>query len=204
MNKENILAFINYQYKPLTNDYSTQTLGIVWTTSIISSLACPNIVICLCAYLILDVILTIYTKKFLIKDRRPRSKFLFDGFCWTYISFILLIGSYFLLSTYVGENIWIFFILLAIEILNIIISFVIVNKIIKIGGYNKASKTNTSVYISLINAVLAAVVARALMTQLPSIPPYFVISVCMLIIAVLLSSLSVNFLKVYYYNKLLG
>lgn len=204
MNQENILAFINYQYKPLSNDYSTQILGIVWTVSILSSLACPCIVVFLCICLILDIILTIYTKKYLAKDKRPKSKFLFDGICWTYISFTLLIGSYFLLSSYAGENIWIFLILLSIEIINIIISFFVVNKIIERGGYNKGSKTNTSIYISLISAVLAAIVARILITQLPNIPSYFVISICMIVISVLLSSLSVNFLKVYYYNKLFG
>lgn len=202
MTKEDVLSFINFQYRPLTKDYTTQMLGITWTASMLSSLAYPAVFVFLCLYFILNLVLTIFTKKVLLKDKRPCSKFLFDGICWTYISIVILIASYFLLTFGTKGNLVIILVMFAIEVGSIIFTFFIVKYLIKKGAYKNQARNNTPIYISLISAGLSAVVARVMIAQLPDVSPFLVIAICMMVIAIILSSLSVNFLKFYYYNKL--
>lgn len=201
MTKEDVLSFINFQYRPLTGDYTTQMLGIAWTASMLSSLAYPSVFVSLCFYFLLNLVLTIYTKKVLLKDKRPSSKFLFDGICWTYISIVILIASYFLLTFGTEGNFVIILVMFAIEVGSVICTFFIVKYLIKKGAYKNQARNNTPIYISLISAGLSAVVARVMIVQLPDVSPFLVIAICMMVIAVILSSLSINFLKFYYYNK---
>ena len=202
MNKKNILDFLNFGYKPLTKKYIIQNLFITWFLSLLVAFVCFNISALVYGIIITNIIITIFLLFFIKKKAKQFIKFLFDGINFTYLSILLLLGSFLMFTYHQEKKLWIFLFMLLIWLINVFICVYICLRNVKNDNY-KAHKGNKNIFLySLMASGIAVILSRVFLSNLNQDFVPIILAIVLIVLSLLLSVCSINFLKVFYYFKI--
>lgn len=143
MTEQNIRNFINYHYQPLSASQIAARLITLWVLSIVCCLLGPDryvwaIGILIPNLLIVGIILYILP----IGIREKNSKFLWDGVTYLYISVILNLTAYRILTWESGYDFALLFFLLLVLLLSLAAAGILVLYNIRDDRYNEQGQTS--------------------------------------------------------------
>lgn len=152
--KDNIQAFLDFNYQDITIKYVASKLCLLWLLSMLSSVFTSSIIVSIVIYLIINIIISFLSVFFFVKYKSPKFKFIFDGITFTYLSILFLIMSYYMATYDNNGNLLIIFLMVLLMLANIAGLFFVVKKNIRKGVYLKKTSGNNVALFSFFGAIL--------------------------------------------------
>lgn len=200
--KDNIQAFLDFNYQDITIKYVASKLCLLWLLSMLSSAFTSSIIISMVMYLIINIIISFLSVFFFVKDKSPKFKFMFDGITFTYLSIIFFVMSYYMATYGNGGQLLIIFLMVLLMSANIVGLYFVVKSNIRRGVYFKKNSGNNVALFSFFGAILGIGISRIFLYRLDQDFTRMIISTVLFFVALVLNFGTMEFLKVYYYTKL--
>jgi uncharacterized membrane protein YdcZ (DUF606 family) len=202
MDKQHIEEFLDYNFIPFNKKQCIKRILFIWIFSAIVCFLDNRYVFWILPLGCVDVFISIFFAVLIVKYSELRiSRYLFDGIFWLYISVILDVAAYRLLTLYTGSNWMLLIMLMSLLIVCILIFAIIVFQNIKSGKYARTYSNKLPIW-SFCGGVLGIFVARVFLQSLSQEGLTVFLSYLLLVLSLMTSVGSVSLVKAFLHKKL--
>ena len=194
-NIDNISSFVDYNFHPFSKIQSIKRILLIWVLSFPMCFLGKNTIVWIVIVASINIVISIFFVLLMIKySLLKTSRFLCDGISYFYISIILNLTSYRLLTIGVDGFWYLSLIFIFLLCVSIVVFAGLVYKYIRTGKYKTNSIGKASVF-PFIGAFSGILFARGFIHDVIQNSPFIVISICLLVLSFLTGICSLSLLK---------
>lgn len=202
-NKNNLVAFINYNYIPFSKSQCIKRLVTIWLLSIGVSLVGTHTIIWSLVFSVINIVVSIIFIVLILKFSLSKiARFLCDGITFLYIAIILNLGSYKFLTLLVEENWMLCLIFLSFLLMDITIFTIVVYKNIKSNKYSAQSNSKKVIWLPFVSTTCGILASRFFLQDASQETNIILVSTILLFLSFITGIPSINLLKAFLLNKL--
>ena len=199
ISRDNISSFVDYNFKPFCKVQALKRILLIWILSLPMCFLGNNSIGWILIVTSIDIAITVFFAK-LIRNfsRLKTSRFLCDGITYLYISIILNLTSYRILTFNVAGLWYLAFLFVFLLCMSIIILVGLVYKYIKEGKYNSDSTGKVSA-VPFFAGFSGMLFARIFLNDVET--PFVAMSVCLLFLSFFTGICCLGLLKAIFVKK---
>lgn len=201
--KSQITAFINYGYIPFKKGQCIRRIFVILISSAGLCLIGTRSLLWSVSVGIADLLVVAMFSVLMVKySSSPISRYLCDGVFSLYIAIILNLGSYRTIALQIGSNLLILIMLMSMLIVCILVFIAVNFSWIKSDKFANTTSSKTNAWIPAVSGVVGMMLSRGLLQGKSLETVLTVISCGLLIMSFIMSLVSINLLKAWFYVRL--
>lgn len=202
VNGENIDAFINYNYVPFSKTQTIKRIIMIWISSVALCFLGKGSMLWVIPTGIVSLTISVFFAVLITKYNFSKtSRYMCDGVFYLYMSIILNLASYRVMTLKIGAN-WLLLIILLLLLLACILLFMIVTLLnIKAGRFVQKNASKKVVSLPFICGLCGILVAKFVLQEQTQEATLQMGAILLLILSFVVSIPSVNLLRVVMYRR---
>lgn len=202
INGENVDAFINYNYIPFSKTQAIKRIIMIWISSIALCFLGKGFMLWVIPTGIVSLAMSVFFVVLITKhDLSKTSRYMCDGVFYLYMSIILNLASYRVMTLKIGAN-WLLLIILLLLLLACILLFMIVTLLnIKAGKFAQKNASKKVVSLPFICGLCGILVAKFVLQEQTQEATLQMLAILLLILSFVVSIPSVNLLRTVMYMR---
>lgn len=197
MDQEYVEIFLKSNLQPFSKKYLATRLLILWVLSLPCSLLTDASLPIFVLFICVNVCILVITSVFWNEKYYPVNQFFLDGIFFSYLSFLLIFVSFFLVTFQKEKEYWVFGMMLILSLFSIILMTLINIRKIRQGKVQYQKYQEKSNLLIILASATGCFLARALLSKVDQDISTLIVSTLFYLVAIILNTGCVGFLKVY-------